>query len=168
MKRWAIAAIVLLASCRPPEVNVAAPMTRLEVHPEVLSIPVGQDRDIHIEPFSYDTPLWPADVEFWVSSGGDVAMLRHYKTPILTIRGLKVGDAEVMIAVGEELQVRIPVVVTDEVSAWTVDQGTPKQADFDAALAHRLLGAATGGKAPQDVLDALCRWIQSCVGVDDA
>ena len=159
----AILCVLLASSCQHPEATLSAPMTRLEIHPTQLEIPVGEDRILHVEPFSRDTPLVPIEIEFWVSSGADVVQIGRYKTSFITLRGLMVGPGEVTVIVGETTVV-IPITVVDTVSesSWSVDRIVPTKEQRDAALAHRLLGSATANQAPQAVLDELCRWIQTC------
>lgn len=104
MKRFIfILAVLLLSACGGSEDGVLVqnvPLTSLELNPSSLSIPVGEDRVVHIEVFSHDTPLVPVAVNFEVSEGGDVVEIRAYRAPFVTLRGLQPGQAKLAVSVG--------------------------------------------------------------------
>ena len=76
----------------------AAPVTRLELHPNRLEIPLGGDREVHIEPFSRDTPLMPVDALFFVEHPQTVE-IRKFDSPMVTLRGLELGQTYFRVSV---------------------------------------------------------------------
>jgi hypothetical protein len=84
--------------------------TRIELTPARLEIPVGDSREAHIEVFTHDTPLVLTRIDIQIVTGADVAELRRYHAPFVTIRGLQPGDATLQVSIGE-LSARLPITV---------------------------------------------------------
>ena len=140
-----IAIAGFIASC---SVRAGIPVVKL---PTVLEIPLGHDRTIDVG--DYET------IEYWFSSNPGVAQIRNYRQGLITVRGVGTGLADFAIKLdGKQVQVLIEVVSAE---GWRLSK-PPLRSQIDEGVAYQLLSTATHAKAPKDVIDSLCRWVQTC------